>query len=87
MFPPEILALQEEILEHPPLMEQLYKQGPTAPIEDKMGTVCAYCGIILDGIYDEKDILKLAEKCTKELYEARKSFIHDILNPTPTLKH
>lgn len=70
MFPPEVLALQEEILEHPPLI-QLLQQLETTEWTMRLACIAAYCEIILDGTYSETDIRILCDTLTQRLKEKR----------------
>lgn len=81
-FPEEFLELQREITNHPTLMEFLSKHPPNE-FEVRMAEVAAYCGIILDDVYCEKDLIKLADTCTKKLKEARVELIQDFGVQTP----
>jgi hypothetical protein len=74
MFPQEFLDLQEEIKQNPVLQYQL-ADAAQLPIEDKMGIVCAFCGIVLDGLYDEDNLKELAVLCTRTLYQLRSNLI------------
>jgi len=78
MFPPEILAMQEEIQMHPALLSNLLQMPPNSALEDKMGEVAAFVGIILDGYYGNDEILELAEEITKRLRAARVELILEI---------
>ncbi len=69
-FPEEFLELQKEIFYHEALVNILHKL-PSNEIELKFGHIAAYCGIILDGIYDEPGLIKLAAICIKRLQEKR----------------
>lgn len=75
-FEPELLALQEEVANpaHTPLQLLL---GKVAHQELYMvlAEVATYCGIILDGMYTNADIIKLCEVLTRKLYEKRTSLI------------
>ena len=80
MFPPEVLALQEEITRHPALIAQLATCNSTA-IEDRLAEVAAFCGVILDGTYDDADLVKLCGTLTNKLKEANEELIRDIAKP------
>lgn len=74
MFDEELIALNEEIANHPALMEILSKQ------EDKdiyvlIAEVSAYLGVILDGTYTKTDILHLCTKMTETLRNMRTGLI------------
>ena len=85
MFPQEIQDLQEELSHHPALMQQLAALPPDADLADKMAEVCAFCGMVLDGVYSEQEVLKLCEIAVGKLRKAREELVLDIMKPvTPT---
>lgn len=79
-FPEEFLELQQEITHHPALMK-LIANHPVNEFEVRIAECAAYCGIILDDMYDEKDLAKLAGIITKELRKARVELVQDIMKP------
>jgi len=81
MFPPVFLALQEEIQKHQALLVNLLQLPKDCGMEMKLGEVAAFCGIILDGDYNEKEIIELCEECVKRLKQARAELIADISAP------
>lgn len=81
MFPQEVMELQEEIQKHQALMVNLLQLPKDCGLEMKLGEVAAFCGIILDGYYDEEEILELCKECVKRLRKAREELIVDILKP------
>lgn len=70
MFPEELIALQEEIIEHPPLIELLQEMETTEWVV-RLACVAAYCEIILDGLYSETDIRLLCDTLTQKLKDKR----------------
>lgn len=70
MFPQEILALQEEIINHPELIE-LLQQMETTEWTMRLACIAAYCEIIMDGTYSETDIRILCDTLTQRLKEKR----------------
>lgn len=56
MFPPVVAALQKELNNHPDLIEQL---RTSSSFEESLGTIGAYLGIALDGIYGPLDLMDL----------------------------
>lgn len=69
-FPEVFLQLQEEIGFHPALVEQLGRV-PANEFEQKIAVIAAYCEVLLDGIYDQKDIEKIADICLRRLRKNR----------------
>lgn len=80
-FPPVVMALQEEIQRHQALLEQLCQLPANSDLSDKLGTVAAFCGIAMDGLYDNDSLLKLCEILRTKLIEAREELIRDISAP------
>ena len=74
IFAEEFIRLQEELSMNEALQAQL-KLQPSAPLEEKMSTICAFCGIVLEGYYDEEDMRILAGKCAQTLYEVRTNLV------------
>lgn len=59
MFPPIMLELQREIKNHPQLVKKLAAMPDESPPEARMGMVFAYCGMVVDGYYNEEAVEKL----------------------------
>jgi len=87
MFPPVFLALQEEIQKHQALLKNLLQLPKDSSMEMKLAEVTAFCGIILDGDYDEDQVMEICEECIKRLKQARAELIVDISAPIITTKH
>ena len=87
MFPPVFLALQEEIQNHQALLANLLQLPKDSSMEMKLGEVAAFCGIILDGFYDEEQVIEICEECIKRLRQARVELIADISAPISKLQH
>ena len=51
-FPPEAVELQKELVNHSELLEILSSLGD-APLEERIAVIAAYCGMVLDGYYDD----------------------------------
>ena len=81
MFPPVFLELQEEIQKHQALLVNLLQLPKDSSMEMKLAEVTAFCGIILDGFYDEEQIIEICEECVKRLRKAREELILDISAP------
>lgn len=69
MFPPAAIALDTEILNHPRLIAILRSAGPAATMAERFAIIAAYCGMVLDGYYDEKQLEYLFEVSLKKLQE------------------
>lgn len=81
MFPPVFLELQEEIQKHQALLVNLLQLPKDSSMEMKLAEVTAFCGIILDGFYDEEQVIEICEECVKRLRAARVELILDISAP------
>lgn len=55
-FPPVALALAQEVKKHPKLLERLSLLGDAAPLEEQVAVIAAYCDMVLDGYYVEKEL-------------------------------
>lgn len=69
-FPDEFIDLQREILHHPDLIERLQKH-PQREFEIIFAEVASYCEVVLDGIYQQDDFIKLAKIFTDRLRAKR----------------
>lgn len=69
-FPEVFLQLQEECGYWPDLIEILGTVQANE-FEMKMAHIAAFCEIILDGVYDQESLEKLAEICLKRLKDKR----------------
>ena len=81
MFPLAFLALQEEIQKHQALLANLLQLPKDSSMEMKLAEVTAFCGIILDGFYDEEQLIEICEDCVRRLKQARAELIVDISAP------
>lgn len=70
MFPPELIALNEETAKHPKLGE-LLSQQPNRDVYILLCEVAAYCGVVLEGTYTRDDVLKICDKLTTQLQSMR----------------
>lgn len=70
LMPPEFIALQQEVAQHPPLQKFLDSKAPI-PIEEFFAEVAAYCGIILDDVYSPQDLINLCGVLHGRLFEKR----------------
>lgn len=71
-FPEYLIELNKEITQHPKLLAQVAQMKPNELLE-KLGTVAAYAGLILDGWYDEADLERICNYIRKELMALRDS--------------
>ena len=69
-FSEHLIALQEEIFNHPELCRLLANHPPQEK-EARIAEIAAYCGIILNGMYMPEDIDKLCEILHRKLVEKR----------------
>jgi hypothetical protein len=80
-FPQPYIDLQEELLNHIGLVQQLEELPEEADLADRLGVVCAYCGIILEGYYTAEECEELVTECVNRLRKAREELIEDISKP------
>lgn len=73
-FDPRLLALQQELMNHPELMERVARHPPQET-EMRIAEIAAYCNILLDGYYIPEEINNLAALLTQKLYEKRTQII------------
>lgn len=73
-FSPAQLALNQEVLKHPKLMERLDSKR-TADFELKLAEIASYCGILLDGYYVQNDIDNICDLCITELKKQSSAII------------
>ena len=73
-FPPHMIELQEEIFQHPELCRLLANHPPQEK-EARIAEIAAYCGVLLDGVYDNQDLEDLCELLLKKLREKRVQLI------------
>ena len=78
------LELNQEIQYHQALLMNLLQLPKDSPIELKLGEVAAFVGIILDGTYDNDEIVELMGEILKRLRAARVELILDV---TTNSKH
>jgi hypothetical protein len=78
-FPEGVLALQEEIQQHPVLLQQLCSLSANSDIGDKLGEIAAYCEVVLDGMYDNDSLLNLCEVLHKKMQAKRLGGMSDII--------
>lgn len=81
------IALIRELYNHPVLLQQLSEQfpDPAQAMEnwpECLGTIAAYCNIILDGIYTHKELENLTATLFEVLVKARRV----IISPTEITK-
>jgi len=75
IFPPQILALNQEVIHHPELMKILANQEEK-DVYIKLLEIGTYCNVlVIAEIYTHADILELCEKLTAELYRKRTQLI------------
>lgn len=69
MFPEVAVQVQLEIHNNHPELLALLSKYPTRPLETKVATIAAYCGLAVDGNFGEKDLENLFEMLLKKLKE------------------
>ena len=78
MFPPAFIALQAEIINHPELQRRLQKHHDTdgeLQFAKCIAEVAAYVNVALDGIYEEDELIKIADICVQRLRDKRVAII------------
>lgn len=76
MFPQAALYLQQEIANHPDLMKRLAMIPPEAALQERFATVLAYCGMVVDGYYNEEAMEKLFVIAIDKLRQKRKIYVN-----------
>lgn len=74
LFPPAILALQQEVLHHPTLLK-LLENHPSSEFEVRFAEIAAYCNVLMDDEYTEEDFCRIAEILIQKLRSKRISII------------
>jgi hypothetical protein len=69
-FPQQILDLQKEIQQHPPLVE-IISLNQQYNFEVLLGHVAAYVDMVLDGVYTPPEMLRLSEILIGKLQDKR----------------
>lgn len=69
-FPPELIALREEIENHPDLLVILSVQA-SSDIYVHIAEIAAYCQIALNGTFSREEIIKICGLCVNELRAKR----------------
>lgn len=71
MFPPQVIELQRELLQHhPDIVQQLQDYDAKDPA-DKIGYLAGLLDIVVDGWYTPDEVVKLATICLERLREKR----------------
>lgn len=65
-IPETFIQLHLEVPHHPLLLQRIQKH-PAGETEVILAEVAAYCGIAVDGTFDEEDLAKLADLCLTRL--------------------
>lgn len=73
-FPEQRIQLYREVTNHPDLMVRLLPYKGTQ-MEEVLGEIAAYVGVILDGYYEEDRINELCDILTEKLKDKRKIII------------
>lgn len=72
MFPEEAVALHIEIQNHPRLQMMLSTlDQETASLQEKFAVILFYCGMLVDGYYDNEATEKLFAVCLEKLKSMR----------------
>ena len=79
-MPMPYFLLRQEIEKHPVLAEIIQQgQGANTPVDEVLGHAAAYCGVILDGYYDEADLLALCNVLLGKLISKRTEIIEQVV--------
>lgn len=76
MFPPEAMALQEEVKQHPALCNALAGLGSESTLNERIAIIAAYCGMLLDGYYREDELAELFKIMLYKLKNRSKILVH-----------
>lgn len=69
-FPHELVALQEEMLKHPGICDEM--ENCSSPyLEDRLAHLCTYLNFEIDGYFEVDELCAIAQKITDELYRRR----------------
>ena len=69
-FPEERRALASEVKKHPELAPLLNEFEPT-DFPNRLATIAAFCGVIVDGVYTNEELNKLCSILTHLLIKKR----------------
>lgn len=72
--PEEKIQLKKEVNKHPPLVEVL-SRVPDASWEEQLAMIAGYCMIMVDGVYNQKDLIGLYEILFGRLIERRTTIV------------
>lgn len=75
MIHPVQLALREEVLKTPDLLEQL-KAAECQDFPEELAVIGNYCGVIIHGDYFQEDLLNLCDILIRKLREKNKLIIY-----------
>jgi len=75
-FNQSVIELSEEVSKHPPLRELILAHPEDNTFESKLGRIAAYCGLEIDGYFDDDAVNLLCAKLISKLRERRTSIIH-----------
>lgn len=71
-FSRHLILLQQEILNHPPLLKYLEAEcSYDADLGEKLATIATYCNIAVDAMVDEDGLDQFAEVLLAELLSQR----------------
>lgn len=71
IFPKEFLEMQEEIQNHDDLLIALLQLPAGADFGEKFARIAAHCGMVLDGYYDNDQVVFLCTEVTRKLKAMR----------------
>lgn len=72
-FPRSYIDLAREVQYHPQLATLI---NPAADFHINLGSIAAYCNVILDGEYTSEDVEKICERLTEILHRSRIELIN-----------
>ena len=75
MFPQGFIDLQQELLNHPELCEQLAKLEPANDYSIKLAKIAAECNVALNGDYSVQRQEEICYVLIKRLREKRKMIV------------
>lgn len=81
-FPPELIALQKEVLNHTELCFILANQ-PDKDVYISLMEIAKYCDFAVAGTFTRDDIIELCSMCLKRLKAKRTILIFSEVPPSP----
>lgn len=76
MFPDSFIALQQEVLNHPRLLETLrVTRTTTQQLPEFLATVATYCNVLVEGQFGDEELDSLCDLLVTKLKQRSSIFI------------